>query len=191
MIVEMRKLNLVAMSYERDAILNALHKSNAAEIKLQTEEAETVPVQTDGEPLKEYHASLVNALEVLIREADSYAKEKKIRLALPKDGFEVSYEQFMNAASDREQADALVREIGAMSDERNECKAKLIKLTREIGAAQPYRHAESTVFLLFGHTSYRDRARHDSFADDRGNFSSAACGRSIGSPIVKRRRSLP
>lgn len=191
MIVEMRKLNLVAMSYERDAILNALHKSNAAEIKLQTEEAETVPVQTDGEPLKEYHASLVNALEVLIREADSYAKEKKIRLALPKDGFEVSYEQFMNAASDREQADALVREIGAMVRRAERVQGETYKTYPGNRCGAAVSHAESTVFLLFGHTSYRDRARHDSFADDRGNFSSAACGRSIGSPIVKRRRSLP
>ena len=153
MIVEMRKLNLVAMSYERDAILNALHKSNVAEMKWQTEEAETVPVQADAEPLREYHASLVNTLETLVQEAESYAKEHKQKLSLPKDGFEVSYEQFMNAASDRDRADTLMREVGAMSDERNECKAKLTKLTREIGAAQAYRTLTKP-FSYFSETAH-------------------------------------
>ena len=48
-IAKISKLNLVAMSYDKDAILNALSRSNAVEVKTHTEtEYATVP-QGNGE----------------------------------------------------------------------------------------------------------------------------------------------
>jgi len=40
-IAEMRKLNLVAMSYDKDELLNALHRARAVEITLGAKEKET------------------------------------------------------------------------------------------------------------------------------------------------------
>ena len=41
-IVKMRKLNLVAMSYDKDALLNALQRTNAAEVSLHSTTENTV-----------------------------------------------------------------------------------------------------------------------------------------------------
>ena len=50
-IVSMSKLNLVAMSYDKDAILNALQKTGATEIKLHYEAENNVPLTADCEEL--------------------------------------------------------------------------------------------------------------------------------------------
>ena len=42
-VAEMRKLNLVAMSYDKDRILNALQRTGAAEIKSAEEKENTLP----------------------------------------------------------------------------------------------------------------------------------------------------
>ena len=41
-IAEMRKLNLVAMSYDKDIILNALQRTGAVEVKLHADTENTV-----------------------------------------------------------------------------------------------------------------------------------------------------
>ena len=46
-VAEMRKLNLVAMSYDKDRILNALQRTGAAEIKSAEEKENTLPAE-DG-----------------------------------------------------------------------------------------------------------------------------------------------
>ena len=75
MIVKMKKLNLVGMAYEKDAVLNALQRTGAVEVKLHREEEHSVPLPpADGE-LSSYHASLEDALERLTQAADAYAKE--------------------------------------------------------------------------------------------------------------------
>ena len=58
-IVKMRKLHLIAMSYDKDAVLNALQRTNAAEVTLHAETQDTIPlVEFDSrlgyEPSMEY-----------------------------------------------------------------------------------------------------------------------------------------
>ena len=78
-IVKMKKLHLVAMSYDRNAILDALHKTNAAEIKWQTENADTVAFDVDGAELSARIAAVEAALTALVTETDNYEKDRKIK----------------------------------------------------------------------------------------------------------------
>lgn len=142
MIVKMKKLNLVGMAYEKDAILNALQKTGAVEVKLHREEEHTLPLPpADGE-LSAYHASLEDALERLTQAAESYAKEHKGAAHPEKDGFEVSYEQFMAAGSDRAEMDGLVQKVNALTDEKAEKRAQLAKCERTLKSASVYKSVE-------------------------------------------------
>ena len=90
-VAEMRKLNLVAMSYDRDEILNALQRTGAAEIKSHTCTENAVPLELDGSALSEAAARTERALEILEAGIDEYNKENKIKTDDLKNGFTVTY----------------------------------------------------------------------------------------------------
>ena len=157
MIVKMKKLNLVGMAYEKDAVLNALQRTGAVEVKLHREEEHSVPLPpADGE-LSSYHASLEDALERLTQAADAYAKEHKGAARPAKDGFEVSYEEFMAAANDRARMDGLIARINALTDQKAETRAALAKAERTFAAAAIYRTVEEPLSAYAGtaHTRVR------------------------------------
>lgn len=157
MIVKMKKLNLVGMAYEKDAVLNALQRTGAVEVKLHREEEHSVPLPpADGE-LSSYHASLEDALERLTQAADAYAKEHKGAARPAKDGFEVSYEEFMAAAGDRARMDGLIARINALTDKKAETRAALAKAERTFAAAAIYRTVEEPLSAYTGtaHTRVR------------------------------------
>ena len=157
MIVKMKKLNLVGMAYEKDAVLNALQRTGAVEVKLHREEEHSVPLPpADGE-LSSYHASLEDALERLTQAADAYAKEHKGAARPAKDGFEVSYEEFMAAANDRARMDGLIARINALTDKKAETRAALAKAERTFAAAAIYRTVEEPLSAYAGtaHTRVR------------------------------------
>lgn len=157
MIVKMKKLNLVGMAYEKDAVLNALQRTGAVEVKLHREEEHSVPLPpADGE-LSSYHASLEDALERLTQAADAYAKEHRGAARPAKDGFEVSYEEFMAAANDRARMDGLIARINALTDKKAETRAALAKAERTFAAAAIYRAVEEPLSAYAGtaHTRVR------------------------------------
>ena len=157
MIVKMKKLNLVGMAYEKDAVLNALQRTGAVEVKLHREEEHSVPLPpADGE-LSSYHASLEDALERLTQAVDAYAKEHKGAARPAKDGFEVSYEEFMAAANDRARMDGLIARINALTDKKAETRAALAKAERTFAAAAIYRTVEEPLSAYAGtaHTRVR------------------------------------
>ena len=78
-IAEMSKLNLVAMSYDRDKILNALQRTNATEITLQYETEHTVALSSDCEQLRVYLSSIEEALSCFIAVTEEYHKDNKIK----------------------------------------------------------------------------------------------------------------
>ena len=59
----MSKLNLAAMSYDRDAVLNALQRTGAVEIKLHSQIENTVVKDADCESLSAYFSAVESALE--------------------------------------------------------------------------------------------------------------------------------
>lgn len=153
----MKKLNLVGMAYEKDAVLNALQRTGAVEVKLHREEEHSVPLPpADGE-LSSYHASLEDALERLTQAADAYAKEHRGAARPAKDGFEVSYEEFMAAANDRARMDGLIARINALTDKKAETRAALAKAERTFAAAAIYRAVEEPLSAYAGtaHTRVR------------------------------------
>lgn len=130
-IAKISKLNLVAMSYDKDAILNALSRSNAVEVKTHTEtEYATVP-QGNGEEIKNYLSGLEAALSALGAEVENYEKTRGIKSETLKDGFEVGYSEFMSAAEKKGEVEGLAKTINALIDEKNNLKAALVKEKRE------------------------------------------------------------
>lgn len=85
-IAEMRKLNLVAMSYDKDVILNALQRTGAVEVKLHADTENTVALPAGGEELRAYLASVEAALSVLSTEVENYNKNNNIKSGLLKVG---------------------------------------------------------------------------------------------------------
>ena len=137
-IVSMSKLNLVAMSYDKDAILNALQKTGATEIKLHYEAENTVPLTADCEELRAYLNSLEAVLSCLTQEAESYNKANKIKTDALADGFEVSYGEFISAGGLKTEADALAQKVNALVAERKEASAELAKLKKSAETAEIY-----------------------------------------------------
>ena len=78
-VAEMGKLNLAAMSYDKDGILNALQRTGATEIKLHCETQYSVPLQADCEELRSRLSRAENALSVLLIHAEEYCKQAKIK----------------------------------------------------------------------------------------------------------------
>ena len=61
-IVKMRKLDLIAMSYEKDALLNALQRTGAVEIVEHADTQNTVVPIADSEEMRSYLTSVETAL---------------------------------------------------------------------------------------------------------------------------------
>ena len=148
----MKKLNLVGMAYEKDAVLNALQRTGAVEVKLHREEEHSAPLPPADSTLSAYHASLEDALERLTQAVNAYGKEHKGTARPEKDGFEVSYEEFMAAANDRARMDGLIARVNALTDQKAEKRALLQKTERTLRAAAVYRTVEEPL------SSYRGTA---------------------------------
>lgn len=151
-IAEMRKLNLAAMAYDRDAILNALQKTGAAEIKMNSVAEQLPPVSSDCDKVREVLTAAEAALGVLCAEVEKTDKERKIKSDVLKDGFDVSYTEFMSAREKEESAKAVIARINALADEKNQLNTELAKCERIIQTAELY----STVLVPLN--SYADTA---------------------------------
>ena len=137
MIAKMRKLNLAALSYDRDGILNALQRTGAVQVCEHAETEGTSALPAGGEELRSYLASLESALEILTAAFEAFAKDKKSEPAA-KDGFSVSYAEFAAAAEKKDEMDVLVRDINALTDRKNQYVSEISRLARAITAAKPY-----------------------------------------------------
>jgi len=131
-IAEMGKLNLVAMSYDRDAVLNALQKTGASEVKFHYEAQNTAPMTADCESLRARLEAFEGALSYLTAEVGAYNKDRKIKTDVLDDGFSVTYSEFVSAKEQAALAEALVQKINALADERKELEAALSKTRRTL-----------------------------------------------------------
>ena len=141
-IAVMRKLRVAAISYEEDKILDALSKTGAVEIKRLQEEEETCRPRTDAEAVSARLEEADGALQEISSFCERYAKEHKKEYKTEKDGFFVTYEEFMNSDGKREEAEALIRKINERAEERAELNASLAALDKKIASAKPYREFE-------------------------------------------------
>ena len=142
MIAKMRKLNLAALSYDRDGVLNVLNRTYAVEVKEHEQKEGLSPVDCGGEELLSYLNSLEASLEILVSAAVNSAKNEKEGKALQKDGFSVTYEEFISAADYKERADEVVATVNALTDKKNGFIAEQARLARAIAAASAYEQAK-------------------------------------------------
>lgn len=134
----MSKLNLVAMDYDRDKVLNAMQKTGATEIKLHSDAENTFEMHADAGELEEKLSYLEGALEILSRAAEDYFKQNKIKSDLLKDGFNVSYSQFLSAKKLKEEAEGCAESVYGLSDREKALFAELSRLKKTRGEAAIY-----------------------------------------------------
>lgn len=137
-IAKMRKLHLIAMSYDKDAIFNALQRTGAVEVVLHTDTDNTAVPVFSVETEKEYYTTLENALLALCDEVETFEKENNSVTEITKDGFDVPYEEFITANSRREQCDEAVSKITALLQEKKDLQASLTAIRKEIKVAQAF-----------------------------------------------------
>ncbi len=132
MIVGMRKLHLAVLSYDRDRVLDALGRTQAAEIG--EVEADAPALKSDREEL----SAALAALEETLAAISSFAPETKEGAAALKDGFAVSYSEFVAAKDYRPRAEELIERVKALTEKRAEADRETARLAQEISAAKPY-----------------------------------------------------
>ncbi len=175
-VVEMSKLNLIALEYDRDSILNALQRTQATEIKLYGETENTQPLETDTEALRDRLARAEAALEVLLRRVENYYKENKIK----SDNLgetEVSYGEFMGAREAADETEKLIDNINAVIDNEMQLKAELAKTERLLATAR--------IYSCYGGSLHPENTAHVSVkigtvpVQQRESFAKAADGVSL------------
>lgn len=172
-VAEMRVLNLAAMSYDRDRILNALHRTGATEIKTHYEAENTSVLCEDWEELSGRVSRLDGALNLLCAEVDAYNKDNKIKSDGLKDGFAVSYSEFICANALKDECEELVEKIYALYDERRELTARKVKLGRYAATAEIYSGVEEK-FNAFSPTAHAKIMLGTVPAQEKDNFLKAA-----------------
>ncbi len=135
-IAEIGKLNLIAMSYEKDAVLNALQRTGATEIKLLKETENTAPMIKNTGLLPECLAYFESALEYLSNEVENYNKENKIKNNEHSDDLTVNYSEFIKAGELKAEAEGLAAEILRLRDEKRSIRSEINGIEREINSAE-------------------------------------------------------
>ncbi|MDE7439900.1 MAG: V-type ATP synthase subunit I, partial [Clostridia bacterium] len=136
-VVEMSKINLIAMDLDRDKILNALQRTRAIEIKLHSETENTMPCETDTEALRDRLSKGEAALEVLISRVENHYKQQKIK----SDNLgevEIGYTEFIQARETVAENECLIEKINLLLDEEKELNGELAKVNRLLSSAKIY-----------------------------------------------------
>ena len=152
-IVKMSKLNLVAMSYDRDTVLNSLQKTGASEIKLHYEAQNTAPMTADCESLRARLDAFEGALSYLSAEVGAYNKDHKIKTDVLSDGFSVSYTEFISAKEQSAQVEELVQKINTLADGIKELNAALLKTRKTLQSSAVF-SGISKPFSSFADTAH-------------------------------------
>ena len=127
----MRKLHMVAMSYDKDTVLNALQRTGAVEVALHKDTALTCVPQVETEALKTYATSVDTAISTLTLAVDNYEKDNGMKSTAIKDGFDVSYSEFTSIYEKKAEIDKTVEEILSITEKKNHARAEMAKVNKE------------------------------------------------------------
>ena len=135
----MSKLNLVAVSYERDKILNALQRTRAAEVKTHTVLENTQVCTGSLSELEERIRVLEGALDYLVAGVSNYISDNKIKDLKIESEYSLSYSEFLEAGEKREQIEEYISRITSLEAQKKELEASLLKSRRLEKTANIYR----------------------------------------------------
>lgn len=152
-IVKMRKLDLIAMAYEKDKLLDSLQRIGVVEVTAHSDTQFAQAIPSDSQELSGAFSRVETALALLSKRVEDYEKEHAIKSDVLNDGFEVRYEELIAIQKRQEELTAVVDKINALTDEKNLLGANLIKIKRQIENAQLY----SSLSQPFDY--YKDTAR--------------------------------
>lgn len=131
-IAKMLKMKLVGVAEEQDALLNALHKTGAVELKECEPMFEGKKVPSDLSEVSPKRGVCENALNIITRFA------KKRGIAVEADGFGVSYDEFMGVSSRADKILTEAEKAVKLFDEYNELGAKIVALKNEKAGYEAY-----------------------------------------------------
>ncbi len=152
-IAKMRKLKIAAMSYDRDAILDRLQKTGAAEIKECTLGDELPRLEIDAGELRSSLAVSESALTALSNEVSAQDKDRKVKDGELKDGFEVSYSDFMDAYKTEGHEKEVIAKVSSLVDDKNRTNNEITRYARVLKSAEIYKG------LTEPFDTYRDTSR--------------------------------
>lgn len=130
-IVEMSKLKLVGISYEKDAVLNALQRTGVVQVT-----ADETQFETSTDASGSYEA-VSHALEELINAVTLSDRVDKKAEPISK-YCDVSYERFMEIDARAEELNAVAAAINAALDRRSAIATRRSRIEGEIKHLQPY-----------------------------------------------------
>lgn len=137
-IVEMSKLHLVALSYERDKILNALQSTCAVEICGHTLIENTHSLNLNAEELTDYLASAERALAYLTAGVNDYRKDNKIKAAEQDEEASMTYSEFLAQSEKKEEADKIIALVCGFEADKKSLLNELASVRRTKALAYPY-----------------------------------------------------
>ena len=144
----MSKLNLVAISYERDKILNALQRTRAAEVKTHTVLENTQIPESSLSELEERIRVLEGALDYLVAGVSVYISDHKIKDEKIANEYSLTYTEFLEAGEKREQIEEYVARINSLEERKKELEATLLKSRRLSKTASIYRNVKQPFSIL-------------------------------------------
>lgn len=174
-VAEMSKLNLVAMSYEKDKVLNALQRTGATEVKLHSQTEYAAPLITDCGELRDYLTGLEETLKKLTEFAQKHISRNKLKSDLPEETFEITYSEFSAAIGLKAEADKTCVEVNRLFGEKKKISSELAKVERTLAEAEIYASIESPLKLEnTAHVRFRlgsiPLAAKDKFISEAGGY---------------------
>ena len=170
-IVKMRKLQLVAMSYDKDALLDAMQRTGAVEITFD-DNVKDVTVSEDTEGLRGYYARVETAMEALCSAVERKQKENKIKSDVLNNGFDVTYNEFFAIQDQKKSLEEVVEKIHTLLDEKNALSAELAKAIRAKEQARLY-SVLNLPFSAYGNTTHTQSRLGSISAQTKENFENA------------------
>ena len=136
----MSKLRLAGLTVEKNSILNALARTGAAEIKEFT--LPSVSAAEGGEEeyreIAEKSARVETAIERLTAAAENYAREEEKDLSFLKDGFDVSYADFISAADGEAEALGICARVEAICAADAEAEGNIVRSNARLKSLNCY-----------------------------------------------------
>ena len=158
-VAEMKKFNLVAMSYDKDALFDAMQRTGAVEVKMHGAAEHTVVPVSDAEELRARYSRAEEALEKLLEGISGYERQNKVKNPSASKKPEISYSEFMSAGG-REAttaAEEAIDRIGKLFAERGRLFSEAESVRKERREAETYAGIDSlfSAFKDTAHTSAR------------------------------------